>query len=343
MIQLISFFLIVFHAVFGMHKPSSKEPSLGVQTIEYFDEERQRPVVVEFWYPAEAQTRGVSFSENSPWIHPKESRDASFSKVNQKYPLILFSHGHQGERRDLSWLADRLVRHGYCVAAIDHDGDMRGRFDIQKSVRFWNRSIDFSFLLNQLEKDESLKEKIDFSRVGFVGYSLGGMTGLQLAGAKASHVKELVYQLNGKFDSWSNDQFDEVDFSESERSYLESRIKGFCLLCPASYPYSKETLKEVISPIALVVSVGDEVLPFEEHGFRLIRYLVPKKLKVLGEEVSHYAFQNPLSELGKKILTKHLPEKVVRADRSSVHQEVSRFATEFFRETFESDQAFESR
>ena len=322
--------LVLCQPLLAMHRPTGDKP-LGVKTFSYRDESRSRPVVAEFWYPTEQKAPLEKLSADSIWVHPREVRDASLHK--QKYPLVLISHGHQGGRRDLSWLAETLVRQGYIVAAIDHFGDMRDRFDLFTSVRFWERARDFTFLLDQLEKEPFFQDRIDSKRIGFVGYSLGGMTGLGLAGARAQNVRETVVKLNGKFNEWPSELLDQFDFSESERSFAETRIRAFLLICPAAYPYPADALKEIRAPIGLIVTVGDEVLPFQDHAVKLIRFLVPEKLKVLKEEISHYAFQNRLSDAGKNTFygtTRTL-------DRASIHREVGRFTTEFFEELLRSN------
>ncbi|MDE3055281.1 MAG: hypothetical protein KGI80_01080 [Verrucomicrobiota bacterium] len=309
--RLFFLFIASYSFLFGMHTPTGPErKAIGIQTFTYYDESRERPVVVELWYPAKS-------SGKSPAI---EGRNASFQTESKK-PLILLSHGHRGTRSDLDWLAEELVAtEGYLVAAIDHFGDTHQNFDLPRSLCFWDRALDFTFLLNQWEKEASVAPHIDFKKVGFVGYSMGGMTGLCLAGATASKVKETFTQLFGER-QWPQELFDRFDFARAEGSFVDSRIQSFCLLCPAAYSYSTESLKKVAKPVGLVISVGDEVLPFQDHAVRLIRYLAPQKLKVLREEVSHYVFlaRPPGGKEGEK-----------------VRGETTYFAREFFRETLRS-------
>src|SRR3990167_4987752 len=241
-------FLFFFQPVFGMQW-AFRDPALGVQTLTYFDQVRERPVVVEFWYPAERKGLRERPESDSLMVHPEEFRGAPMKKGKGKCPLILISHGHRGDRRDLSWLAERLVSQGgFLVAAVDHFGDQRKHFDMQKSIRFWDRALDFTFLLNQLEKEESFLDKIDFDKVGFVGYSLGGMTGLGLAGAQAENLKEILPLLQNELSDFPNHVLERFDFAESERSFLEPRIRGAFLICPATFPYTSEALKKVSIP-----------------------------------------------------------------------------------------------
>src|SRR3990167_2365979 len=151
--------------------------NLAVRTLHYGDENRQRPVIVELWYPTE-QTGPFETGSDAIWVHPQEIRDAPFASLPSKCPLILMSHGNRGDRRERSWLAASLVRKGFVVAAVEHYGNSRTTYNPMLTMQFWERPRDVVFALDQLSADASMQEMVDFQKVGFVGYSLGGMTGL---------------------------------------------------------------------------------------------------------------------------------------------------------------------
>lgn len=327
MIRLFLFLVLILgQPLLAMHR-TTPSYSLGVRTIEYLDSSRNRPLVVEFWYPTAVQ-EPLDQPVDNIWVHPKEVRNAPFLKGKSKVPLLVMSHGHRGGRREASWLANALVQAGYMVAAVDHYGDMRFHFDLLASIRFWNRPLDFTFLLDQLEKDERVRDQIDFNRIGFIGYSMGGMTGLALAGGQAQNVRQAVMQLTRN--ALDEKLIDRFDLSPAEKSYREPRIKAMLLLCPAVFIYTPESLKEINIPIGLVAAVGDEVLPFREHAFQIIHHLIPAKLKMLREEISHYAFMNRITDAGKLVLHKALHSDPPCCDRDSLHREVSTFAIDFF-------------
>lgn len=333
------FFIFVFAFVGG--QTLSKVPpqtirvpyeAIGVRTLRYLDENRSRPVVVELWYPTEGV--GLFDAPDDPlWIHPKEVRNAALSSQKTSLPLILMSHGHRGDRRDRSWLADTLVRHGYVVASVEHFGNTRADYKPLVSLRCWERPRDISFALDQLLNDPFLEGKIDPHRIGFVGYSLGGMTGLSLAGAIAKNVKEAILKEGGKIEKLQVHWLDQIDFKEGEKSYKEPRIRAFLLLCPAIFIYPPDSLKKITAPIGLVAAINDEVLPHKEHAYQIIKHLVPTKLKIMRKEISHYSFLNPISEKGKKLLKKTPYKEPLEIDRSSLHKEIGDFAISFFEET----------
>lgn len=299
---------------------------LGVRTFRFEDSQRRRPVVVEIWYPTN-QLGPFDPSEDPIWVHPKERRDASLPQ--QRHPLILLSHGNRGDRRDRSWLAECLVRKGYLVASVEHFGNAWDTFTPHLSLRFWDRSKDISFALDQLLAEPSLKGLIDEKRVGFIGYSLGGMTGLALGGAIASNVKETLIKRLGKYPEMTTEIFDRIDFSEGHANYGDPRIRAILLICPANFIYSSQSLSKVKVPVGLVATLHDEILPHKEHAYPIIKHLIPAKLKLMRKKTSHFAFLNRASKAGKEIFQEALLHNKGKPD--PVHAEVGAFATDFFK------------
>lgn len=333
------FFVILFVAssfyVEGMSKPQ-KEPFLGVKTLYYEDSIRNnRPILVEVWYPT-FDPRSHSQKTPGVWIHPEELRDATLDTEGKKLPLILMSHGHRGDRRERSWLADSLVKAGYIVVSVDHDGDTRDTFHLLRSLCFWERPLDVSYTLDRLVQETWLHESINWEQIGFIGYSLGGMTGLALAGAEGSQVKEKAQALIASRKELSWETVNQLDFTQGEKNYKEPRIRAMVLICPAVFIYSPSTLKNIEIPIGLIAAIEDEVLPHQEHANKMIRHGIASKLKVMQSEISHYSFLNLISKQGKKLFTSSDYQKFLACDNATVHQETSTFTLRFFKTVFSS-------
>ena len=310
-------------------QPDFTNEVIGVQTFKYTDSSRNRPVFVEVWYPTDENT-SVQKIEEDVWIHPKEARDVSLSSKNATYPLILMSHGHRGDRRERTWLADSLARHGYIVASVEHYGNAWFEYDPKMSFKFWERAKDINFSLTQILNEPGLKHHIDQDRIGFVGYSMGGMTGLALAGAQAKYAQAISKALHEQTREISLEEFNSLDFSEADKDYQEPRIHSILLICPATFAYLPEALKTVKTPIGLLASLDDELLPHNDHAAKIMEYAPPKKTKLLKNKVSHYAFLNRMTEKGIKILQKGVNKPV---DWTPIHKETADFAIEFFEET----------
>ncbi len=306
------------------------EVNVGVKTMNYFDPSRDRPVVVEVWYPTEEISTFFDTAEDPVWVHPTETRNAKISNKPKSYPLILMSHGNRGDRRERTWLADALVKKGYVVASVEHYGNSWKDYNPLSSLCFWERAKDISFALNEILKDESLNAQINQEKIGFVGYSMGGMTGLALAGAQASHLQEIAKVLISQLPGVPIEVLDTINFSEGEKNLSETRIKSFLLICPATFAYSQESLKTIKTPIGLIASLDDEVLPHKDHAQKILKSLVPKKLKLLRNKTSHYAFLNKMTKKGYELLQKIAP---VDTDWTPIHKEATAFAIKYFDET----------
>lgn len=309
----------------------SQSEAIGVKTYEYFDSVRKRPVLVELWYPI-SQEGPLEETQDAIWVYPKEVRNAQFLEGGGKRPLILMSHGHGGDRRDRSWLAEKLVQKGYIVASVEHFGNTRHYRDALLSLRFWERPLDVSFALNELLKDQELLQLVDPSKVGFIGYSLGGMTGLCLAGAIPQNVKETFARFKKSVPEIQDDFLHSCDFREAERSFKDNRIRSFLLLCPAVFVFPPDSLQKVKAPVGLVATTSDTVLPHEEHAYQLMKWIVPKKLIVLAGEASHYSFLNRISKKGESLI-KGPYRDAPGSNREKIHDRTALFADEFFRDT----------
>lgn len=308
------------------------EKFLGVRTIEYMDTSRERPITIELWYPTEEKQTSHKPLDNH-WIHPKEIRNAKISGQQIKYPLLLMSHGHNGDRRERSWLAETLVKEGYIIAAVDHYGDTRSTFNPLLSICFWNRPLDISFSLDQLLKDPLIANYIDPDRIGFIGYSLGGMTGLGLAGAKAVDIPQPILKSLGDKLNIQSEALSLIDFSPCKKSYLEPRIKSMLLICPAIFIYSTQTLKNIKIPIGLIATIGDEVLPHKNHAYQIIKHAIPSKLKIMRKEVSHYSFLNRRPESEPFLFESETQRDPPSLHQTLIHKEAGLFASDFFNET----------
>lgn len=136
------------------------------------------------------------------WLPPK------FQASEEKWPLLIFSHGFGGCAKQSAFLMEYLSDHGYVVIAPDHaDANCRarlggGRFlemrggskDARPEKPFRNpdewtdkteadRRDDVLFALSSLLDDRMYKNYVDTDRMGLIGHSLGGYTVLGMAGA----------------------------------------------------------------------------------------------------------------------------------------------------------------
>jgi predicted dienelactone hydrolase len=113
-----------------------------------------------------------------------------------KQPVLIFSHGFGGCAVQSKFLTEKLAQHGYWVFAPNHQdarcGGSRsggGRPDAPfrkpedwSDKSFVNRRDDIRAMIDALGSDARYATRVDLTRLGLVGHSLGGYTVVGLAG-----------------------------------------------------------------------------------------------------------------------------------------------------------------
>ncbi|MCP4501968.1 MAG: hypothetical protein GY822_18575 [Deltaproteobacteria bacterium] len=196
--------------------------AVGVRTLTFYDDTRStndsgepRKLIVEIWYPSTEDARGATEDyllwdllndeqklnfdpEDLGAISTEALRDAPV-RDNEKYPVLLFSHGNDGIRMQSTYYTNYLASHGYVVVSPDHEGDtlvemldeLQAEGDNITSTTdsytdtFFDRPIDMSYLINQLEDldvADPLKAVLDLEHIGISGHSFGALTSFRTAG-----------------------------------------------------------------------------------------------------------------------------------------------------------------
>jgi dienelactone hydrolase len=108
-------------------------------------------------------------------------------------PIIIFSHGYLGCGRQSTFLTKALAEAGYIVVAPQHADSLCGHHVSPPEVPFWQpqdwsdstyreRRDDIVAVIAAIHQNPAFARKIDWTRLGLMGHSLGGYTVLGLAG-----------------------------------------------------------------------------------------------------------------------------------------------------------------
>lgn len=147
---------------------------------------------VGLWDPAIPIRMDIAVWYPSPRIPRDLLLDGWSIKVGQngitvpgRYPVILISHTTAASRLASHDLAAALARHGFIVIAPTHPKDnMDDTSGIFHAALFADRPRQLLLALEAVEKNATLRNIMDRSRIGVLGVGAGAATALQLAGAR---------------------------------------------------------------------------------------------------------------------------------------------------------------
>jgi predicted dienelactone hydrolase len=157
------------------------EYGVGVSTLTLVDDSRptdpngdfpgsdERTLEVEVWYPTPGEPEA------------EEVRDAPVDPSEAPYPLIVFSHGFTGSRRQSTSYSSHLASHGYVVVSPDYPLSSGGAPGGPRLGDVVNQPGDVSFLIDGFlafsqESGNPFEGAVDSEDIGLTGHSLGGLT-----------------------------------------------------------------------------------------------------------------------------------------------------------------------
>ena len=304
----------------------------GIATIRFYDETRQRPLITEVWYPIDKCVPAQDVK--GYWQRCPEARDAPVKKSSNKYPLIVMSHGNGGDRTNNSWIAEILAANGFIVASMDHHGNTWNNKIPENFIKIWERPTDVSFVVDQLLQHESFGPHINHKKIGFIGYSLGGHTGIWIAGGQVTDFSKKVVssipkdQLPQTVDEAMLDSF---DYSPAAKSYHDPRIGAVFVMAPAlGYLFDPLSLQQISIPIHIVAAEGDNITPLAEIANILAKDIKKAAMTLIPGSANHYVYLNEVTKGGKLMLDKRLTLDPPGTNRTKVHEDIGKSAVKFF-------------
>ena len=341
----LSFVILVSCHTADAQENISNKTNIGQTTLEFYDETRGRPIIIDLWYPT---TDSLKESDRTFFPFRKEftARDAKLP--SKKHPLIMFSHGNGGNRLSLEWLSQNLVQNGYIVAAVDHWGNT---FDNTIGIEFvkpWERPLDISFGLTKLLENKNYEAIIDEDKIGALGFSYGGYTVLALAGAVLDY--ELLLQFyntpEGKKEINSIPEFPNlwqqlqdpnlIEMMRKIPTLKDERIKAFCAISPGTARgFNKpQQFKDVERPVFIIGSESDSITPVHSYARKYHDLIPHSEYYEFKGKVGHYVM---LAEASKEIKDEApIPFKDhPSVDRHKVHNKVSDLVIGFFKKNLE--------
>lgn len=334
--------------------------SVGMITRSFTDEKRKnwqhtgpRPLRTAIWYPAGEVVKEETIFGGAPdkeiFAPVTVAPNAELSKDSQQYPLVLLSHGTGGSAIQMMWLGYYLARRGYIVAAINHHGNTGSEEQPfpQGFLLFWERARDLTVVLDKLLADPIFGPRIDRSRIGAAGFSLGGYTVISIAGGVFSSQEFEAFCHSPQRDFTCEPQpefpdapklFEEIKKTDPEvrdslrhagDSYKDKRIKKVFAIAPAlGSGFTKPGLSKIKVPVFIVIGQADKVTPLMTNAQRYANFIKGARLTVLPGGVGHYTFLAECNAHGKAVVD--ICRDAESIDRAMVHQQVAQLAFDFF-------------
>jgi len=239
-----------------------------------------RELRVRFWYPSQISENNVAEGNKAIYEHDivvggnepiainftgKAIVDAA-AKTDEKFPLIIMSHGFGGWAEHYSNLGEHIASRGYVVASIDH-ADVRATGPASFLTSFGNvvqnRSLDQRQIINHIiAKTKSTKDgymtAIDTNKIGLIGYSMGGFGALTTAGAPYDYSAESLDNLP--------DASKEVIKNGTREA---APISALITLAPwgatpDNRSWTAEALGKISAPSLIIAGNQDDVSDFDE-------------------------------------------------------------------------------
>lgn len=337
--------LIAIFLFISCNQQKEKTFRIGQKSVTFVDESRNRPLPTEIWYPTLD-----TFTKKEPRKNQKElfktiETIPNATIPNEKFPLLIISHGTGGNKFSLTWFIEKMVKEGYVVVSLDHYGNSTFNKIPREFVKWWERAIDVQYVLTQVLKNEEIGTKIDTSRIGGVGFSLGGYTNIALAGG---YVDRTVRENEKAEDREMPAEFPETDeiidfendslivssYNKYKNHVKDDRIKAFFVMAPAiGFGFhSKEQTDKITAPIFIVAGKGDLVAPVKNNAEKYHSLIKTSKIHLFDKNVEHYIFLNESTEFGKEVA----PEITIdnpTVDRKKIHKKTLELALDFFKNT----------
>ena len=141
------------------------------------DTDGSRGLRLATWYPSE-DVSGVSLKYLDLFNAPNVWDNATVAEGD--FPMVVYSHGHQGYAEASSHLMSFFASHGYVVAAPDHTGNTTFDGSSRDTSVYYLRMMDISAVIDFMVEQGPAPVT---DHITGIGHSFGGYTMLGLAGA----------------------------------------------------------------------------------------------------------------------------------------------------------------
>jgi predicted dienelactone hydrolase len=332
--QLLSIAACALSLLGGAASQAQSTMVVGMQRIAMNDASRNRSVNSEVWFEAAAGTQAEQVYV-LPVMEPFAMTANATPAAAERKPLIVLSHGNWATPSVYGWLTTALVQAGFVVLAPTHPGSMFQDLRPEYRARLWERSLDVSFALTQFLADPAWAARIDAKRIGFIGHSFGGWTGVNLAGGRYDFGLQIAYcQALVQKDQYCagliKDFNPQTQIEDGKRSYKDERFSAFYALASGmAAGFTPQSLKGITAPIVFETAKYDTVLA-TEGGSSLFARSIPSAKEIV-REAGHFVYGPVCAPVVGKLVAGQVCDDPEGSDRKALHEQVKQDVVQFFR------------
>lgn len=316
---------VFFYCLHVQASPGFRLITLSGQKSEELD--------VAVWYPASSEGMTEDIGNNPAFVGVTVTPNAL--PLPGSHPLLVISHGYNGNWRNLSWIAAAMAEEGYIVASPDHPGTTTFDQNPIEAKKLWRRPRDISRVIDFVSDSPALFGVTDKSRISALGHSLGGWTVMSLAGARfapsvfikdcQNHSKRGDCRLIEKLGI--NDTYSMDKLSANNR---DARIRAVVSLDLGLTPgFTPQSLNAINIPVLILAAQGDQLaeLPAGQESGYLAANMKPnwRHYEVI-DGATHFSFMQLCKPGAENLLNEESPgDEVVcqdgpQAKRADIHQ-----------------------
>jgi predicted dienelactone hydrolase len=305
------------------------------------------------WYPAPAtipeKPQTIGAPGNPSFDAGRSALGAPIAKTKKRFPVVMLSHGTGGSARQLAWLGTALARAGFIAVAIDHLGNSAaGEPTVQGFTLWWLRARELSMALDTVLEDPPFASRIDPSRIGAAGFSLGGYTVIAIAGGRADvttlidrcaadpqavqacqsppefpDLASKMQALRKSDPSYAN------ALANSNVSVADPRIRAVYAIAPAvGEAVTLDSLRAIDVPVRIAYGTGDTIAPPPVNAMRYANW-IPNATSLPIADAGHYTFLDACTPAAIRTIPA-LCADAGGIDRRAVHETVAADAIAFF-------------
>jgi predicted dienelactone hydrolase len=248
---------------------------VGVKTLQLTDSSRQRTITAEVWYPTTGTQRSLTYQaqigQTPVRIAGRANRDAT--PAGGPFPLIVASHGQPGTRFQFAYLNEHLASWGFVVASLDHPGSTYPTLTQQNYISsIVDRPLDILFAIAEVARQ---MPSADATNVGLLGYSYGGYSVINAAGAglDSAALGEYCRASNNEGPCFALPFFASLEAVRGLQVIKpDLRIKAVFAMAPYGQPWiGAKSLANFKLPLFVAVGEADDVATYRRDALEYFR------------------------------------------------------------------------